>query len=67
MGKTKLTSMFIGTSPEFEIALYTLCFFARPNKSCKVLLSNEKLTIQTWVQNSNNEELIGSSFPKIYN
>ena len=59
--------MFIGTPPEFELALYTLCFYARPNKSCKVLLGNEKIIIQTWVQYSNNEALIGSSFPKIYN
>ncbi|KAJ8672657.1 hypothetical protein QAD02_003916 [Eretmocerus hayati] len=67
LGKTKLTSMFIGTTPEFDIALFTLCFYARPNKNCKVLLGNTKVTIQSWVQYSNNEVLIGSSFPKIYN
>ncbi|XP_001603664.1 poly(U)-specific endoribonuclease homolog [Nasonia vitripennis] len=67
MDKIKLSSMFLGTPPEFEMALYTLCFFARPNKGCNVLLGNEKITIQTWVQYSNNEALIGSSFPKIYN
>jgi poly(U)-specific endoribonuclease len=59
--------MFIGTLPEFEIALYTLCFFTRPNKNCNVMLGDEKITIQSRVQHWNNEQFISSSFPKIYN
>lgn len=32
-------SFFIGTSPEFDLALYTLCFLTRQSRNtCKVCL-----------------------------
>ncbi|XP_011501208.1 PREDICTED: poly(U)-specific endoribonuclease homolog [Ceratosolen solmsi marchali] len=65
LNKTKSSSMFIGTLPEFDIALYTICFFTRPNKNCNIQLKNEKITIQSWVQHSHNEKFIASSFPKV--
>jgi len=42
------SSMIVGTSPEFEIALYTLCFVARPNKKCTVSYGGATRTIQTY-------------------
>ncbi|KAL7296382.1 hypothetical protein TKK_0010395 [Trichogramma kaykai] len=66
LGKTKLTSMFIGTPPEFEIALYTLCHFARPNKVCKVTLGNVKVAIMTHSESIDNQQVISTAFPKIY-
>ena len=41
------TSMMIGISPELELALYTLCFRARPNEDCYVTLGGEKFLIRT--------------------
>ncbi|XP_006888229.1 PREDICTED: poly(U)-specific endoribonuclease isoform X2 [Elephantulus edwardii] len=39
---------FIGSSPEFEFALYTLCFIARPGKVCRLSLGGHPLAIQTY-------------------
>ncbi|XP_024937721.1 poly(U)-specific endoribonuclease homolog [Cephus cinctus] len=64
-GKIKSSSMFIGTSPELEMALYTLCFFARPNRYCRLSLNEKKLGIQTYVWNDRNKELIAAAFPMI--
>uniref|UniRef100_A0A8C0T805 Uridylate-specific endoribonuclease n=1 Tax=Canis lupus familiaris TaxID=9615 RepID=A0A8C0T805_CANLF len=41
-------SAFIGSSPEFEFALYSLCFIARPGKLCQLSLGGYPLAIQTY-------------------
>ena len=37
--------MLIGTSPVLEMALYTLCFKARPDQECSVSLAGVNFTI----------------------
>nr|XP_012029782.2 poly(U)-specific endoribonuclease isoform X2 [Ovis aries] len=44
-------SAFIGSSPEFEMALYSLCFIARPGKVCQLSLGGHPLAIQTYTWN----------------
>ncbi|XP_074081784.1 uridylate-specific endoribonuclease isoform X2 [Macrotis lagotis] len=39
---------FIGSSPEFEFALYSLCFISRPGKVCHLSLGGYPLAIQTY-------------------
>ncbi|XP_075301859.1 uridylate-specific endoribonuclease isoform X2 [Opisthocomus hoazin] len=41
-------SAFIGSSPEFEFGLYTLCFIARPGRLCHLSLGGYSLSIQTY-------------------
>ncbi|NWI55143.1 ENDOU endoribonuclease, partial [Calyptomena viridis] len=41
-------SAFIGSSPEFEFGLYTLCFLARPGRACHLSLGGHSLSIQTY-------------------
>ncbi|XP_058025231.1 uridylate-specific endoribonuclease isoform X1 [Ahaetulla prasina] len=41
-------SAFIGSSPEFEFGLYSLCFIARPGKVCPLKIGGHKLNIQTY-------------------
>ncbi|XP_007463907.1 PREDICTED: poly(U)-specific endoribonuclease isoform X2 [Lipotes vexillifer] len=44
----KIGSTFIGSSPEFEFALYSLCFITRPGKVCQLSLGGHPLAIQTY-------------------
>ncbi|XP_061477686.1 uridylate-specific endoribonuclease [Rhineura floridana] len=39
---------FIGSSPEFEFGLYSLCFIARPGKICRLKIGGHNLGIQTY-------------------
>ncbi|XP_059575035.1 uridylate-specific endoribonuclease C [Alligator mississippiensis] len=41
-------SLFIGSSPEFEMAVYTLCFKARPDRLCTLSLAGKRAQIQTY-------------------
>ncbi|ERE85053.1 poly(U)-specific endoribonuclease-like protein [Cricetulus griseus] len=41
-------SAFIGSSPEFEFALYSLCFITRPGRKCHLSLGGYPLSIQTY-------------------
>uniref|UniRef100_A0A8C3XGV7 Uridylate-specific endoribonuclease n=1 Tax=Cyanoderma ruficeps TaxID=181631 RepID=A0A8C3XGV7_9PASS len=41
-------SAFIGSSPEFEFGLYTLCFLARPGRACHLSLGGHPLSVQTY-------------------
>lgn len=55
-------SMFIGTSPEFEIALYTLCFLTR-NEDCRTSLGGRSVTITTYPMNNVSPRTISTAFP----
>lgn len=58
-------TMFIGTSPELEMALYTLCFVTRADNDCKLKLANEDLEIITHTFRYRSKNLIGSAYPQI--
>ncbi|XP_050576674.1 endoribonuclease CG2145-like isoform X3 [Bombus affinis] len=62
-GKRKRSSMFIGTTPELEIALYTLCVFTRPNKRCQLSFGGFKFYVQTYILQNNGTKFIGTAFP----
>lgn len=60
-------SAVIGCSPEFDLALYSLCYITRPGKQCHLSLGGKELIIQTYTwENSfydNGKKFIGSAFP----
>ncbi|CAL4064842.1 unnamed protein product, partial [Meganyctiphanes norvegica] len=58
-------SLFVGTSPEIEMALYTVCFLIKPDQQCQVKLNKKKVKIQTWTHNYKGKKLIGSAYPDI--
>lgn len=60
-----VTSMFIGTSPELEMALYTVCFLVKPDKPCPVSLGGTKFNISTHTFKYRGKHLIGSAYPDI--
>eukprot|EP00090_Calanus_glacialis_P013712 TRINITY_DN22367_c0_g1_i1.p1 TRINITY_DN22367_c0_g1~~TRINITY_DN22367_c0_g1_i1.p1 ORF type:complete len:587 (+),score=116.91 TRINITY_DN22367_c0_g1_i1:49-1809(+) len=42
-------SMLVGTSPEFELALYTTCLLARGDEKCSISLGGQPVAITTHV------------------
>ncbi|XP_029450979.1 poly(U)-specific endoribonuclease [Rhinatrema bivittatum] len=62
-------SAFIGSSPEFDFAIYTLCFVTRPNKKCKISLGGHPLSIQTytWTKTTyaNGKNYIATAYPTV--
>jgi len=60
-----VNAMFIGTLPELEMALYTVCFQIKPNKECPVSLGGNKFIIRTHTFKYRGKRLIGSAFPEI--
>ncbi|KAL0978380.1 hypothetical protein UPYG_G00169710 [Umbra pygmaea] len=60
-------SSIIGCSPEFDFAVYSLCYISRPGKLCKLSLGGKPLEIQTytWDNSSygNGKKYIGSAYP----
>lgn len=60
-----VNSMFIGTSPELEMALYTLCFVTRADSECNLKLANNDVSIMTHTFRYRSKNLIGSGYPQI--
>ncbi|XP_068171038.1 uridylate-specific endoribonuclease A isoform X1 [Antennarius striatus] len=60
-------SAIIGCSPEFDFALYSLCYITRPGKQCHLSLGGKELIIQTYTWNNSSygdgKKFIGSAFP----
>ncbi|KAM4741873.1 uridylate-specific endoribonuclease A isoform 2-T2 [Anableps anableps] len=60
-------SAVIGCSPEFDFAIYSLCYIARPGKQCSLSLGGKELRIQTytWENSSygNGKKYIASAYP----
>ncbi|XP_026319946.1 poly(U)-specific endoribonuclease homolog [Hyposmocoma kahamanoa] len=58
-------TMFIGTSPELEIALYTLCFVTRAGNDCNLKLETKDVDIVTHTFRYRSKNYIGSAYPQI--
>jgi len=56
-------SMFLATSPELEMALYTTCLMTRPDAKCHVTLTGTDVYIQTWRTTVGGNIFVGSSYP----
>ncbi|CAL8111365.1 unnamed protein product [Orchesella dallaii] len=60
-----ISSMFVGTSPEFEIALYSVCFYTRPGSRCPVKLNGKNVSVATHYLYRQGKRYVGSAFPDI--
>lgn len=59
-------TLFVGTSPELELALYSTCYLGCPNQKCEFTLNNKPIYIQTYTfVGPNKKKLIGSAFPGV--
>lgn len=57
-----VNSIFIGTSPELEMALYTICFELRPDSNCPISLNGKTFEMQTHTFRYRGKNLIGSAY-----
>lgn len=60
-----VNGIFIGTSPELEIALYTLCFATFPEKDCVVASNGNEFKIRTYPFRYRGKTVIGSAYPEV--
>ena len=60
-----INSVFIGTTPELELALYTICFELRANKSCKMSYGGETFNIRSIPLNYKGKKFIGTAYVQI--
>ncbi|CAJ0596010.1 unnamed protein product [Cylicocyclus nassatus] len=57
-------SILIGSSPEYEMALYTMCFLSRRGKNpCEVELDGCPLSINSYAMIQNRKVYIGTIYP----
>ncbi|TNN81403.1 Poly(U)-specific endoribonuclease [Liparis tanakae] len=60
-------SAVIGCSPEFDFAVYSLCYITRPGKQCRLSLGGKELIFQTYTWDNSSygggKKYIGSAFP----
>ncbi|KAF4805657.1 hypothetical protein TURU_000228 [Turdus rufiventris] len=54
-------SLLVGSSPEFDLAVFTLCFLARPDRQCHLSLGGQAATIQTYTWDK--QRLVASAYP----
>ncbi|KAG1667942.1 Poly(U)-specific endoribonuclease [Nymphon striatum] len=60
-----VSSMILGSSPELEMSLYSLCFYARPNANCNIPIDGLNLVVQSFVLRNRGRELVATAFPKL--
>ncbi|KAM7402005.1 hypothetical protein PAMP_017280 [Pampus punctatissimus] len=62
-------SAIIGSSPEFDFALYSLCYITRPRKQCRLSLGGKELIIQTYTWEKtfygDGKKFIATAFPVV--
>ena len=56
-------TIFVGTMPELEMSLYTICFYARQNNACPVSLGGTKFHIYTHAFTYFGNDIIDLAFP----
>ncbi|CAH1109730.1 unnamed protein product [Psylliodes chrysocephalus] len=58
-------SMFVGTSPELEMALYSTCFILRADRVCPLKMNGNRFIIRTYTFRYRGKNMIGSAFAEI--
>lgn len=66
LGEPKNTgSMMVGTSPELDMAMFTVCFLARPDSKCPTQMNGQQFQVQTHPSDYDGHVLVGSAYPVI--
>ncbi|XP_061544289.1 uridylate-specific endoribonuclease A [Phycodurus eques] len=60
-------SAVIGCSPEFDLAIYSMCYITRPGKQCRLSMGGKELIIQTYTWDNSyygdGKKYIGTGYP----
>jgi len=57
------SSIFMGLSPELELAIYTLCVLLKPDSECTVSLGGKTIDIQTHTFKNGGKKYLSTAFP----
>jgi len=60
-----VTSMFVGTSPEFEMALYTGCLMLVEENKCGVRIGDKNIRVRTHKYTRGGNVYVGTAFPEL--
>lgn len=60
-----ISSMFVGTSPELELSVFTVCWYARPNSRCTIQFNGTKFYIQTYDITYSGKKFVASSYADV--
>ena len=64
-----ISSLFLGFSPELELAIYTICALQNPNqvdKTTQISLAGETINVHTYlIKGKRGKQYIGSTYPDI--
>jgi len=63
--RKNLSSIFIGTPPELEFALFTLCFKTRANRKCPLSYNGTKFNVNAYSLVHKNKKLVGTAYADI--
>ncbi|XP_023016657.1 endoribonuclease Arlr isoform X1 [Leptinotarsa decemlineata] len=58
-------SMFVGTSPELEMAIYSTCFVLRADRICPLKMNGNRFVVRTYTYRYRGKNMIGSAFPEV--
>ena len=62
---SQVSSVFIGLSPELEMALYTICVLLKPDSACTISLGGKKVDIVTHIFTQGGKKYLGTAYPEI--
>ena len=60
-----VSGIFLGLSPEMEMALYTLCTLLKPDEPCTVKLGGKTIDITTHIYRHRGKKYLGTAFPDL--
>jgi len=63
-GEQGSSSIFVGTSPSFDIALFTVCFIEHKGKECQCTIGRTSITVQTHPKD-NAPDQVASAYPTV--
>lgn len=59
-------SSLVGTTPEMDMALMTVCFMTRADQNCKMTLGTKKIHFKTFKQSYRGFDYIGTAYPIVF-